>query len=152
MEVAPDKLPDWVGKETGTSQWIVVDQSRIDGFADVTEDHQFIHVDPQKAAETEFGGTIAHGFLSLSLLAAMVEEGMLKVADVKLGLNYGFDKIRFLQPVRSGARIRGNFTLAEATEKAPGRWLLGYDVRVEIEGEENPALVARWLVMQVTGR
>lgn len=134
-----------VGSEVGLSDWILVDQARIDAFADVTEDPQFIHVDPEAAAKTPFGGTIAHGFLTLSLLSRMAADAMLRPEDVKMGVNYGFERVRFLAPVRSGKRVRGRFTLARLEEKRPGQWQFVHEVKVEIEGEETPALVADWI-------
>ena len=134
-----------VGKEVGVSGWLTVDQARIDAFAEATEDHQFIHVDPAAAAAAGFGGTIAHGFLSLSLLSRMAAEAMLLPDSLKMALNYGFDRVRFLAPVKSGKRVRGRFVLDSVTEKAPGQILLRHTVTVEIEGEEKPALTAEWL-------
>ena len=134
-----------IGDEVGVSSWLTLDQSRIDAFADATEDHQFIHVDPQAAAAAGLGGTIAHGFLSLSLLSRMAAEGMLIPEDVKMALNYGFDRVRFLAPVKSGKRVRGRFTLDSVEEKAPGQVLMRHLVTVEIEGEDKPALAATWL-------
>ena len=134
-----------VGAEVGISSWIEVDQARIDAFADATEDRQFIHVDPEAAAQTPFGGTIAHGFLSLSLLSRMGAEAMLVPDGLKMAVNYGLDRVRFLAPVRSGSRVRGRFTLDSVDEKAPGQWLLRHTVTVEIEGEDKPALTAVWL-------
>lgn len=146
--VKPEDLKDWVGKHTGTSEWLLVDQPRIDTFADVTEDQQFIHVDPEKAATTPFGGTIAHGFLTLSLLSRFAETGGVIVLDgIKMGVNYGFDKVRFMNPVKSGTKVRGHFTLMSAEEKMPGQWAFKYAVKVEIEGDEKPALMAEWLSM-----
>ena len=140
-----DEIRSRVGEEVGVSSWLAVGQARIDAFADATDDHQFIHVDPAAAAQTPFGGTIAHGFLTLSLLSRMAAEGMLTPQGVKMAVNYGFDRIRFLAPVRSGSRVRGRFTLDSVEEKAPGQWLLRHTVTVEIEGEDKPALVADWL-------
>ena len=134
-----------VGQEVGVSGWLTVDQSRIDAFADATEDHQFIHVDPATAAQTPFGGTIAHGFLSLSLLSRMGAETMLLPNGLRMAVNYGFDRVRFLAPVRSGKRIRGRFRLDSVEEKAPGQLLMRHKVTVEIEGEDKPALTAEWL-------
>ena len=134
-----------VGEEVGTSSWLTVDQARIDTFAEATEDQQYIHVDAEAAAETPFGGTIAHGFLSLSLLSRMGAEVFLYPSGVKMALNYGLDRVRFLAPVRSGKRIRGRFTLDSVEEKARGQLLFRYTVTVEIEGEEKPALTAAWL-------
>jgi acyl dehydratase len=134
-----------VGREVGVSSWLLVDQARIDAFADATEDRQFIHTDPTAAAQTPFGGTIAHGFLTLSLLSRMAPEAMLVPENIKMALNYGLDRVRFLAPVRSGRRVRGRFKLDSAEERAPGQWLLRHEVTVEIEGEEKPALTALWL-------
>lgn len=135
-----------VGKEIGVSSWRLVDQQRIDAFADITEDHQFIHVDPARAArETPFGATIAHGFLTLSLLSTFAYEVLPAVEGAAMGVNYGFDKLRFVSPVRSGKRVRGRFRLAEATFRAPTELLSRTQVSVEIEGEDKPALVADWL-------
>jgi acyl dehydratase len=134
-----------VGQEIGVSSWLLINQSRIDAFADATEDRQFIHIDPDAAAKTPFGGTIAHGFLTLSLLSRMGAEAMLIPEGVKMAVNYGLDRVRFLAPVRSGKRVRGRFVLDSVEEKAPGQVLLRHTVTVEIEGEEKPALTAAWL-------
>jgi len=136
-----------LGEEVGVSEWILVDQARIDAFAAVTEDHQFIHVDPEAAAKTPFGGTIAHGFLSLSLLSRMAADAMLRPESMKMGVNYGFEKVRFLAPVRAGKRVRGRFTLASFEEKRPGQYQFVHNVAVEIEGEDKPALIADWIGM-----
>jgi acyl dehydratase len=140
-----DDIRSHVGEEVGVSSWIEVDQQRIDTFADATEDHQFIHVDPQAAVAAGLGGTIAHGFLSLSLLSRMAADAMLVPDTTKMALNYGLDRVRFLARVRSGSRVRGRFTLDSIEEKAPGQWLLRHTVTVEIEGEDKPALSAQWL-------
>jgi acyl dehydratase len=135
-----------VGHEVGVSSWHVLDQKRIDVYADVIEDHQFIHVDPARAkAETSFGTTIAHGFLTMSLMSIMSYEVMPVIEGTTMGVNYGFDKLRFLSPVRSGSRVRGRFTLAEATLRKPRELLSRTHVTVDIEGEEKPALVADWI-------
>jgi acyl dehydratase len=135
-----------VGHEVGVSSWHRVDQSRIDVFADAIEDHQFIHVDPERAKrETSFGTTIAHGFLTMSLLSIMSYEVMPVIAGATMGVNYGFDKLRFISPVRSGSRVRGRFSLAEARLRKPNELLSRTNVSVEIEGEERPALVADWI-------
>lgn len=138
-----------VDSEVGVSSWVLVDQARIDAFADATEDRQFIHVDPESAAQTPFGGTIAHGFLSLSLLSRMGAEAMLVPEGAKMAVNYGLDRVRFLAPVRSGKRLRGRFTLDSVEEKAPGQVLLRHTVIVEIEGEDKPALSAVWIALIV---
>tara|TARA_R110000744_G_scaffold145205_3_gene257546 strand:+ start:76549 stop:77010 length:462 start_codon:yes stop_codon:yes gene_type:complete len=146
----PADLAGQIGKEIGLSDWIRLDQSRIDQFADVTEDHQFIHLDAERAAkETPFGGTIAHGFLSLSMLSRMAMDIAFTLEGMAMGINYGFDKVRFLTPVRSGKNIRGRFVLEDAVEKSPGQWMLRFGITVEIEGEDRPALIAQWLTMQV---
>jgi acyl dehydratase len=135
-----------VGCEIGLSSWHLVDQKRIDVYADVIEDHQFIHVDPERAkAETSFGTTIAHGFLTMSLMSIMSYEVMPVISGTTMGVNYGFDKLRFISPVRSGSRVRGRFTLAEAKLRKPKELQSRTNVTVEIEGEEKPALVADWI-------
>lgn len=136
-------------KEVGTvrtSDWVRVDQAMIDAFAEATGDRQFIHIDPERAAETPFGGTIAHGFLTLSLMPMLAErtEG-LEIADAKMGVNYGGNRVRFLTPVRSGKRVRGHFKLLDLTEKRPGQWQQTTEFTVEIEGEDKPALIAEWI-------
>ncbi len=142
-----DEIRGRVGTEIGTSDWIEISQAAIDTFADVTDDHQFIHVDPQAAAQTPFGGTVAHGFLTLSLLSRMAADVMLRPEAVKMGVNYGFEKVRFIAPVRSGKRVRGRFRLSSFEEKGPGRYQFVHAVTVEIEGEDKPALQADWIGM-----
>ena len=144
----PDTIADFIGKEIGVSDWITIDQDRIDKFADVTEDHQFIHIDPEAAKKTPFGTTIAHGFLTLSMLSKLASGGVVVFEGIKMGVNYGFEKVRFVTPVKSGKKIRGRFTLMSAESKIPGQWSLKYAVKVEIDGEAKPALVAEWLTMQ----
>jgi len=134
-----------IGTEVGVSSWLLIDQAKIDAFAGVTGDHQFIHVDPQRAADTPFGGTIAHGFLTLSLLSAMALEAQPKIAGAEMGINYGFDMVRFLAPVRVGARVRGRFTLSALTQPRPTEVDITWASTVEIEGERRPALAADWL-------
>ena len=146
MPVSPlAEIRNRIGDEVGVSSWLTIDQQRIDEFAEATEDRQFIHVDKDAAARTPFGGTIAHGFLSLSMLSRMAAEGMLIPDSVKMAVNYGLDRVRFIAPVKSGKRIRGRFRLDSVDEKAPGQLLLRHTVTVEIEGEEKPALTAEWL-------
>lgn len=149
--VAASELQSLVGTDIGTSDWVIVDQDRINQFADVTEDHQFIHINEDMAKMTPFGGTIAHGFLTLSLLSKFSEGAGLVIEGVKMGVNYGFEKVRFLAPVPSGSNVRGRFVLKSAVEKKPGQHLLTYEVSVEIEGQDKPALIADWLAMQFTG-
>ena len=140
-----DDIRSRIGDEVGVSSWLTVDQARIDAFAEATEDRQFIHTDPAAAAQTPLGGTIAHGFLSLSLLSRMAAEAMLAPDGIKMALNYGLDRVRFISPVRAGKRVRGRFTLDSVEEKAPGQVLMRHLVTVEIEDEDKPALTALWL-------
>jgi acyl dehydratase len=142
-----EEITALVGTEIGVSDWILIDQKAIDTFADVTGDHQFIHVDPAAAAQTPFGGTVAHGFLTLSLLSQMAAGVMMIPPTIKMAVNYGFEKVRFIAPVRSGKRVRGRFTLVSIEEKRPGQWQFLHHVTVEIEGEEKPALTADWIGM-----
>ncbi|WP_343314934.1 MaoC family dehydratase [Brucella sp. BE17] len=135
------------GKEVGHSSWIDIDQSRIDAFAKDTLDYQYIHVDPKRAMETPFGGTVAHGFLSLSFLSWMLFDAVPQMNDAAVCINYGMNRVRFLAPVPSKSRIRGRFVLEEVEQKAPDRLLFTYTVTVEIEGNAKPALVAEWLLL-----
>lgn len=148
--VKTDDLLGMTGTETGVSDWIEISQERINAFADVTEDHQFIHINEDEAKKTPFGGTIAHGFLTLSLLSKMAEQGTVLLEGVQMGVNYGFDKVRFINPVPCGSKVRGRFLLKSAEEKRPGQFLITYDVTVEIDGIEKPALVCEWMGMQFT--
>jgi acyl dehydratase len=138
-------IPKLVGTEIGVSDWITVDQTMIDTFATATHDHQFIHTDPERArTETPYGGTIAHGFLTLSLLSAMNYSGVPKIREQMTGINYGFDKVRLMSPVKCGARVRGRFMLAETRLRGANMMMLTYDVTVEIENDRKPALTAAW--------
>ncbi|MBU2166107.1 MAG: MaoC family dehydratase [Alphaproteobacteria bacterium] len=143
------ELQSLVGQQVGISRWFEVSQARIDAFADCTEDRQFIHVDPEAAQTTPFGGTIAHGFLTLSLASAMSYDAVAPLEGAVMGINYGFDRLRFLAPVRAGSRVRGRFRLLSAEDRGAGRWLLKHEITVEIEGDDKPALIAEWLGMQV---
>lgn len=147
MPMVPlDEIRSKVGQTVGVSDWIEVGQDRISEFADATEDRQFIHTDPIAAAShSPFGGTIAHGFLTLSLLSRMAVDVMHVPDTMTMAVNYGLDRVRFLSPVKAGKRVRGHFTLDSAEEKAPGQLLLKHSITVEIEGEEKPALTAQWL-------
>ena len=146
MPFAPiDDIRSRIGEEIGVSSWLEIRQQRIDKFAEATEDQQFIHVDPEAAAQSQFGGTIAHGFLSLSMLSRMAADVMIVPDSMRMAVNYGLDRVRFIAPVRAGKRIRGRFRLDSVEEKAPGQTLLRHTVTVEIEGEERPALTAEWL-------
>lgn len=140
-----DDIRARIGTEIGMSDWILVGQDRIDAFAEATEDRQFIHVDPDAAARTPFGGTIAHGFLSLSLLSRMAADVMHIPDSAKMAVNYGLDRVRFIAPVRAGSRVRGRFILDGVDEKAPGQLLLRHSVTVDIENQSKPALTAEWL-------
>lgn len=145
-EIAPQDLQSYVGKSLGTSEWVLVDQDMINKFADATGDHQFIHVDEERARQTPFGGTIAHGFLTLSLMPLLLAKSDYpRPAGVKMGVNYGGNKVRFLAPVRSGKRVRGHTKLLEIVEKRPGQWQQTIELTIEIEGEEKPALMAEWI-------
>lgn len=146
--LTPETLTSAVGDEIGVSDWYEVTQENVNKFADVTLDHQFIHIDPEKAAETHFGGTIAHGFYTLSMLTHFAETGCgVTVDGAKMGVNYGCDKLRFIKPVRVGSRIRGSAVLTAAIEKKPGQYLITSQMTVEIEGATKPALIADWLTM-----
>jgi acyl dehydratase len=140
-----DEISGRIGTEVGVSPWIDIGQRDIDTFADVTGDRQFIHVDPEMAKQTPFGGTVAHGFLTLSLLSQMGASAMYLPDTSRMVVNYGLDKVRFIAPVRSGKRVRGRFTLVSMEEKRPGQWQLLHNVIVEIEGEDRPALQAEWI-------
>ena len=146
--IAVAEMRAMVGKEMGVSDWHEISQNKINEFADITEDWQFIHVDPERAAFTPFGSTIAHGFLTLSLLSAMAMDAIPRLEGTTMGVNYGFDKIRFLSPVRVNAKIRGRFTLIAADELKPGELTMKYLVEVEIEGSQRPALTAEWISRQ----
>jgi len=147
------ELASLIGTEIGVSRWIEIDQERINAFARLTEDEQFIHIDPDMARHTPFGGTIAHGFLTLSLGSAMSYDAVKLIDGVVMGVNYGFDRLRFLAPVKAGKRVRGRFVLKNAENKGSDggitRWLLTHEMTVEIEGEDKPALIADWLSMQM---
>lgn len=147
--VSRDALLARVGHELGASAWLTVDQAMIDAFAATTGDHQFIHVDPVRAADTPFGGTVAHGFLTLSLLSRLAADVLPAIEGRALSINYGFNKIRFVAPVSAGASIRAHFVLLGVDERAPNEVLIRYSVTVAIKGEEKPALVAEWLTLAI---
>jgi len=147
--VGTTELPHLVGTELGASDWVEITQGRVSEFADATNDHQFIHVDLEKAKASPFGGTIAHGFLTLSLLTYLLTEHMVVPENTAVTLNYGSDKVRFLKPVAVGQRVRAKQQLLEANEKKPGHWLMKMNVTVEIEAEETPALIAEILFMHI---
>jgi len=144
-------IDDFVGRELGVSNWVVVDQARINAFAECTGDRQWIHVDESRAKrESPFGGTIAHGYLTLSLLASLAIEIGIVPSDASAGLNYGLDKVRFMTPVKAGARVRSRVTLVSAEHKGAGRIIVKTANELQIEGEEKPALIAETLAMLVT--
>lgn len=142
-----DQLAERTGTTLGTSRWFEIDQARIDRFADVTEDWQFIHLDPERAAQTPFGGTVAHGYLTLSMLSAMAYDVLPQIEGARVSVNYGFDRIRFLAPVRSGSRLRARFELVEVVPRGDDRLLVRLAVTIQIAGQDGPALSADWLVM-----
>jgi acyl dehydratase len=147
--VTLDELIALAGSEAGVSRWFAIDQPRIDAFAEITEDRQFIHVDPEAARATPFGGAIAHGFLTLSMLSALAMDALPRVEGRAMGVNYGFDKLRFVSPVRAGGRIRGRFRIDSVTPRSPTEFMVRYAATVEIEGAVKPAIVAEWLTIVV---
>jgi len=149
--VTREQLDRMVGERLGVSDWFLIDQERVNRFADVTLDHQFIHVDAARAKATPFGGTIAHGFLTLSLLVPLCIAFIPEPKGRTLLVNYGFDKVRFVAPVRVGKRVRAVGALAGVEERKPGQLIMKIDVTVEIENEDKPALVAEWLSLHVVG-
>ncbi len=146
-QVPVAELQNYVGKELGRSEWLTIDQDRINQFAECTGDHQFIHVDPEKAKLTPFGTTIAHGFLSLSLVPKLMEGIMVMPQGLKMAVNYGLDSVRFIQPVKVNSKVRLVVSLTDATEKNPGQWLLKAKAVLEIEGSEKPAYIAEPLTL-----
>ena len=141
------ELKDYIGKELGSSDWLTIDQERINQFAECTGDHQFIHVDPEKAKLTPFGSTIAHGFLSLSLVPMLMEKIMIMPQGLKMAVNYGLDSVRFIQPVKVNSKVRLVVTLVDANEKNPGQWLLKAKAVLEIDGSPKPAYIAEPLTL-----
>ena len=147
--IKTEDLPALAGQTMEPSDWLEIAQERVNQFADATNDHQFIHVDPEKAAQTPFGGPIAHGFLTLSLISHLTAEKSLKPEGLIMGINYGSDKVRFLHPVRVGSRIRAQQKILEVSEKNPGQWLIKTAVTIELENVEKPALIAEFLAMLI---
>ena len=146
--VSKEELFGLVGKDVGTSEWMLIDQDRVNKFAEATGDFQFIHVDPERAKLTPFGGPIAHGFLSLSLLPVLTAQADLPRLDgIKMGVNYGGNKTRFISPVRAGKRVRSHTKLLEMVEKRPGQWQQTNEITIEIEGEDKPALICEWITL-----
>ena len=146
-----DEFCSRVGQEIGVSDWTLVDQDRIQGFADLTEDWAFVHVDAERARAAGLDGTIAHGFLTIALIATTVPTGLPRIKGVTLGFNYGFERLRLVAPVPAGGRIRSRFAVKECTERTPGEWRILYDVTMEIEGRDKPALVAEWIIFYRIG-
>ena len=152
VQVVPkEELVNFIGHKFEPGPWIELNQQRINEFADCTDDHQFIHIDEEKAAQTPFGGTIAHGFLTLSCLVPMCSGIGVAPENVVMGVNYGFDKVRFLAPVRAGKKVRAHVEIADVQQKDDNRFLIKQNISVEIEGEETPALACEWLSMVFTG-
>ena len=143
--VAVADIKNYIGKELGRSEWLTIDQERINQFAECTGDHQFIHVDPEKAKLTPFGSTIAHGFLSLSLVPMLMEKIMIMPEGLKMAVNYGLDSVRFIQPVKVDSRVRLAAKVLDITEKRPGQWLIKIEATLEIEGQDKPAYIAESL-------
>lgn len=146
-QVPVAELSQYVGKELGRSEWLTIDQDRINLFAEATGDFQFIHVDPVKAAKTPFGSTIAHGFLTLSLIPKLMEDIVVLPEGVKMVVNYGLDSVRFIQPVKVNSQVRLKVDMAEVSEKKPGQWLIKLTATLEIEGQEKPAYIAEPLTL-----
>lgn len=146
VTLTPEQMADRVGTET-VSDWVEVTQTMIDQFADATGDHQFIHIDPVRAARTPFGGTVAHGFLTLSLLSKLAGDvaGRPTIGGATMSVNYGMDRLRFLSPVPAGSRVRAHFKLLTFEQKRPGQYQQSNAVTVEIEGHDKPALIAEWI-------
>ncbi|SDK71934.1 MaoC family dehydratase [Microbulbifer yueqingensis] len=147
-QIAPGELDDYIGYIAGPTDWLTIDQGRIDAFADCTLDRQFIHVDPETARQTPFGSTIAHGFLTLSLLSHFAEQLPITIAGIRMAVNYGLNRVRFINPVRVNSRVRAHAKVLEIKEKEPGQFQVTLEMTMEVEGEEKPALVAEWLVLQ----
>ncbi|TVP91589.1 MAG: MaoC family dehydratase [Pseudomonadaceae bacterium] len=148
MSAVPiSELTSYIGKDLGHSEWMTIDQERVNQFAECTGDHQFIHLDEEKAKKTPFGGTIAHGFLSLSLLPVLSAGLLIRPEGLKMAVNYGMDSLRFIQPVRVGSRVRLQATVIDVTEKKPGQWLIKSRSTMEIEGQEKPAFIAEGLTL-----
>ncbi|MDX1588999.1 MAG: MaoC family dehydratase [Oleiphilaceae bacterium] len=148
MSAVPvSELTSYIGKDLGYSEWMTIDQERVNQFAECTGDHQFIHIDEEKAKETPFGGTVAHGFLSLSLLPVLSADVLIRPRELKMAVNYGLDSLRFIQPVRVGSRVRLQITVTDVTEKKPGQWLVKSRSTLEIEGQDKPAFMADHLTL-----
>ena len=146
--MSPQDLAAKVGEHIGTSNWVEMSQEKVNMFADATGDHQFIHINEEAAKMTPFGGTIAHGFMTLSMIPALTADSDVPRLDgIKMAVNYGGNKTRFIAPVRTGKRIRGHWKLTEMVEKRPGQWQQTCEITIEIEGEDKPALICEWMTL-----
>ena len=143
--VAATALTEYIDKDLEPSDWLTIEQERVNQFADATSDHQFIHINPEAAARTPFGGTIAHGFLTLSLLSHLLGESGVTPKHMVMAINYGLNKVRFLEPVKVGQRVRVHQKITEVLEKRPQQWLITSAISMEIDGEEKPAFIAEML-------
>lgn len=143
--VAATALTEYIGKDLEPSDWLTIEQERVNQFADATSDHQFIHINPEAAAKTPFGGTIAHGFLTLSLLSHLLGESGVAPKNMVMAINYGLNKVRFLEPVKVGQRVRVHQKITEVVEKRPQQWLITSAISMEIDGAEKPAFIAEML-------
>ena len=143
--VAATALTEYIGKDLEPSDWLTIEQERVNQFADATSDHQFIHINPEAAARTPFGGTIAHGFLTLSLLSHLLGKSGVAPKNMVMAINYGLNKVRFLEPVKVGQRVRVHQKITEVIEKRPQQWLITSAISMEIDGEEKPAFIAEML-------
>lgn len=150
LTISIEDANNYLGQEVGVSDWLKIEQSRIDAFADATNDHQFIHIDPDAAAEGPFGMTIAHGFLSLSLLTDLAANNGIQLENTAMLINYGFNVVRFLAPVKVDDEIRARIVLNAFEEKRPKQFLVTSGITIEIKGEDKPALVAEWLTLVMT--
>lgn len=149
ITVSLDEFASSAGRELDPSDWLLIDQARVNQFAAATNDHQFIHIDPAKAAQTPFGGTIAHGFLTLSLLSFLNAQNLILPKGVVMGINYGSNKVRYLQAVKVGERVRSRQKLLTISEKKEGQWMVRSSVQVEIENKEKPAMIAEILSLYI---
>lgn len=151
LTISKENAKNHLGQEVGVSDWLKIDQSRINAFADATNDHQFIHIDPEAAAQGPFGKTIAHGFLTLSLLTDLSEANGVQLENAVMLINYGLNKVRFLAPVKVDDEIRARIVLNDFEEKRPKQFLVTTGITIEIKGQDKPALIADWLTMAITG-
>jgi acyl dehydratase len=147
-EYTAETIKSVINTEVGLSDWVIITQDMVNQFAQLTRDPVEIHTNLELAKQTPFGGTIAHGLLTLSMLGGFCTSVQVFMKGINMGLNYGFNKVRMITPVKTGSRIRGRFVLKSMEEKSPKQWLATMDVAIEVEGQEKPALIAEWLSMQ----